>query len=52
MVPCNDFFRKKCAVLRDNISSVEMRQRDKASIKYDENDFDFVIKNNYRLETL
>ena len=47
VVPCNDFIRKKSAVLRDNISSVEMRQRDKAALKYDENDFDFVIKNNY-----
>lgn len=47
MVPCNDFLRKKCAVLRDNISSKEMRQRDKAAIKYDESQFDFVIKNNY-----
>ena len=52
VVPCNDFFRKKCAVLRDNISSEEMRQREKASIKYDECKFDFVIKNNYTLETL
>lgn len=50
VVPCNDFIRKKCAVLRDNISSVEMRQRDKAALKYNENDFDFVIKNNYRTE--
>lgn len=52
MVPCNDFIRKKSAVLRDNISSVEMRQRDKAAIKYNESDFDFVIKNNYTLEAL
>ena len=52
MVPCNDFIRKKSAVLRDNISSVEMRQRDKAAIKYNETDFDFVIKNNYTLEAL
>lgn len=52
MVPCNDFLRKKCAILRDNIFSVEMRQRDKAAIDYDETRFDFVIKNNYTLETL
>ena len=32
--------------------SVEMRQRDKAAIDYDETRFDFVIKNNYTLETL
>lgn len=52
VIPCNDFIRKNRAVLRDNISSVEMRQRDKAAIKYDENRFDFVIKNNYRMEIL
>lgn len=52
MIPCNDFIRKKSAILRDNISSVEMRQRDKAAIKYNESDFDFVIKNNYTLEAL
>lgn len=50
MVPCNDFLRKKAAVLRDNISSKEMSQRDKAAIKYDESQFDFVIKNNYTVE--
>lgn len=51
MTPCNDSLRKKSAVLRDNISSVEMRQRDKAAIDYDKTWFDFVIKNNYTLET-
>lgn len=50
MVPCNNSFRKKVAVLRDNISSKEMSQRDKAAIKYDECQFDFVIKNNYTVE--
>lgn len=50
MVPCNNSFRKKVVVLRDGISSVEMRQRDKAAIKYDECQFDFVIKNNYTVE--
>lgn len=50
IVPCNNSFRKKVAVLRDGISSVEMRQRDKAAIKYDECQFDFVIKNNYTVE--
>ncbi len=50
MVPCNNSFRKKVAVLRDGISSKEMSQRDKAAIKYDECQFDFVIKNNYTVE--
>lgn len=51
MVPCNDSLRKKAAVFRDNISLAEMTQRDKAAIKYDESQFDFVIKNNYTMET-
>lgn len=50
MVPCNDSLRKKAAVFRDNISLAEMTQRDKAAIKYDESQFDFVIKNNYTME--
>lgn len=51
MAPCNDSLRKKAAVFRDNISLAEMTKRDKAAIKYDESQFDFVIKNNYTLET-
>lgn len=51
MVPCNDSLRKKAAVFRDNISLAEMTKRDKAAIKYDESQFDFVIKNNYTMET-
>lgn len=50
MVPCNDSLRKKAAVFRDNISLAEMTKRDKAAIKYDESQFDFVIKNNYTME--
>jgi dephospho-CoA kinase len=42
--------RKEKVIERDKISEVELELRDSAAIKYNENQFDFVIKNNYTLE--
>lgn len=47
MKACNDFVRKIYASKRDNLSTMEMRSREMASIEYNENDFTLVIKNNY-----
>ena len=40
----------RSVIERDKISEVELGLRDSAAIKYNENQFDFVIKNNYTLE--
>ncbi len=48
--PKTENIRKEKVIKRDKISEVELELRDSAAIKYNENQFDFVIKNNYTLE--
>lgn len=48
--PKTDNIRKEKVMKRDGLTEIELAMRDSASIKYNENDFDFVIKNNYSLD--
>ena len=50
VVPANDKIRKVAVRNRDLLSKKDLKLRDKAAIEYNENDFDFIIKNNYSLD--
>ncbi len=48
----NNKQRKQNVMIRDNINIKSVETRDKFSIEYDENDFNFIFKNNYKLKHL
>ena len=48
--PQNDNLRIKKIMLRDNISKDYIKLRDSAGIKYNENEFNLIIKNNYNTD--
>ena len=50
MVPENEMDRAIKVMERDDISSEDLAERDKASIQYNEKDFDLVIKQTYNIK--